>query len=275
MNYRHAFHAGNHADCLKHALLLALLETFHRKPTPFRVLDTHAGRGRYDLAAEEARRTGEWLRGAGRLQGVVDGPLAPFVAAIRAQGFPQAYPGSPALIRAALRPQDALIAVELHPEEHAALRALFAGDRQVAVHRRDGYEALRAFTPFPEKRGLILMDPPFEQEDEFSDLTEAIRAARRKFGAGVMAAWYPIKHRAPVRAFHQAIADGGMRDVVAAELFLREPTDPGRLNGSGLLVVNPPFGFEDAARAILAALLERLGEGEPGQGTALHRVAEE
>lgn len=275
MNYRHAFHAGNHADCLKHALLLALVESFKRKPTPFRVLDTHAGRGLYDLASDEAQRTGEWLRGAGRLQSVTEGPLAPFVAALRAAGFPRAYPGSPALVRAALRPGDMLVCSELHPEEHAELRALFARDSQVAVHRRDGYEAIRAFTPFPEKRGLVLIDPPFEQPGEFDTLAAAIAAAHKKFRNGILAAWYPIKHRAPVRAFHQALKDAAIPDIVAAELFLREPTDPQRLNGSGLLVVNPPWGFEDAARAILAALLDRLGDAEAGQGCAFLRIAQE
>ena len=275
MNYRHAFHAGNHGDCLKHALLLLLLEALRRKDTPFAVLDTHAGRGRYDLSAEESQRSGEWRRGAGRLLGVTDGPLAPFVAALHALKFPRFYPGSPALIRAALRPRDRLIAVELHPEDHAALRAEFARDAQVAVHRRDGYEAIRAFSPFPEKRGLILIDPPFEREDEFSRLASAILEAHKKFRTGVIAAWYPIKHRAPVREFHTALIQGGIRDVVAAEFFLREPTDPQRLNGSGLLIVNPPWQFEAQAAPILAALLERLGDGEAGQGVALSRLAEE
>ena len=275
MNYRHAFHAGNHADCLKHALLLTLLDSFKRKPTAFRVLDTHAGRGTYELGADEARRSGEWLRGAGRLQAVTDGPLAPYVAALRAAGFPRFYPGSPALIRAALRPQDRMVCCELQPDEHTALKALYAGDRQVAVHRRDGYEALRAFTPFPEKRGLILIDPPFEQPAEFETLVTGVVTTNRKFRDGVIAAWYPIKHRSPVRAFHQALADAGLRDIVAAEFFLREPTDPQRLNGSGLLVVNPPYGFEDAALPILDALVARIGDGEAGQGRAFMRIAGE
>jgi len=275
MNYRHAFHAGNHADCLKHALLLVLLQGFKRKPTPFRVLDTHAGRGTYDLGAEEARRSGEWLRGAGRLQAVTDGPLAPYLAALHAAGFPRAYPGSPALVRAALRPDDRLVCCELQPEEHAALKAAFAGDRQVAVHRRDGYEALRAFTPFPEKRGLVLIDPPFERPDEFDTLATGVVTTNKRFRNGVVAAWYPIKHRAPVRAFHQALRDADVRDIVAAELHLREPTDPQRLNGSGLLVVNPPYGFEEAATAILDALVEGIGDGEAGQGRAFMRIAGE
>ncbi|CAH0304286.1 23S rRNA (adenine(2030)-N(6))-methyltransferase RlmJ [Roseomonas sp. CECT 9278] len=274
MNYRHAFHAGNHADCLKHALLLLLVSALRRKPAPFAVLDTHAGRGIYDLSADEAARTGEAARGALRLADVVDGPLAPFVAALRAQGFPARYPGSPALIRAALRPGDRLACCELHPEDHAALRGLFAREAEVAVHRRDAWEAIRALTPFPEKRGLVLIDPPFEQEEEFARLVAAIAEVNRRFRAGIVAAWYPVKHRAPVRDFHDALRATGVRDIVAAELWLREPTDPRRLNGSGLLVVNPPFGFVPAAEALLSALLPLLGT-EPGAGLSLTQVTPE
>ena len=274
MNYRHAFHAGNHADCLKHALLLVLLDALRRKDAPFAVLDTHAGCGMYDLSAEQAARTGEAARGALRLQGITEGPLAPFVAALAAQGFPARYPGSPALIRAALRPQDRLACCELHPEDHATLHAHFRDDRQVAVHKRDAYEAIRALTPFPERRGLVLMDPPFEQEDEFGRLAAAITELNRRFRAGILAAWYPVKHRAPVRDFHDALRASGVRDVLAAEMWLREPTDPRRLNGSGLLVVNAPFGFEQTAGEILSALLAAL-ESEPGAGIAVSRVAPE
>ncbi len=274
MNYRHAFHAGNHADCLKHALLLLLLDALRRKATPFAVLDTHAGRGAYDLSAEEATRTGEAARGALRLADVTEGALLPFVEALRAQGFPARYPGSPAVMRAALRPGDRLACCELHPEDHAALRALFARDPQVAVHRRDAWEAIRALTPFPEKRGLVLIDPPFEQEEEFARLVAAIAELNRRFRAGIVAAWYPVKHRAPVRDFHDALRATGVRDMVAAEMWLREPTDPRRLNGSGLLVVNPHFGFEAAAQAVLDDLLARLG-AEAGAGVAITRVAAE
>ncbi len=274
MNYRHAFHAGNHADCLKHALLVWLLGALARKPAPFAVLDTHAGRGMYDLSAGEAQRTGEAAKGALRLVAVQDGPLAPYLDALRAQGFPARYPGSPALARAALRDGDRLACCELHPEDHAALRAHFARDRQVAVHRRDAWEAIRALTPFPERRGLVLMDPPFEREDEFARLAEAIIELNRRFRAAIVAAWYPVKHRAPVRDFHDALQASPVRDVVAAEMWLREPTDPRRLNGSGLLVVNPPYGFEAAAEAVLSALLAAL-ETEPGAGVAVTRVVGE
>ncbi|MFC7475347.1 23S rRNA (adenine(2030)-N(6))-methyltransferase RlmJ [Dankookia sp. GCM10030260] len=276
MNYRHAFHAGNFADCMKHALLVWLLRALAAKEKPFRVLDTHAGIGRYDLGtASEAERTGEWRRGIGRLLGVEDGPLADYVALVRAAGAPEYYPGSPALVASLLRPQDHLLACELHPDDHATLRAAFRRDAQVSVHHRDGWEALKALTPFPEKRGLVLVDPPFEQEGEFERLAQGIALVSHRFRGAIQACWYPLKHRAPVRAFHTALQDAGLRDLVAAEIWLREPTDPQRLNGCGLLVANPPWKFEAEGGAILAALLDKLGDDEPGQGWAMTRVAAE
>ncbi len=275
MNYRHAFHAGNFADCMKHALVVALVRRLAVKDTPFRVLDTHAGIGAYDLTGSEAERTGEWKRGVGRLLAIEDGPLAEWLELVRRAGFPPRYPGSPALIRMLLRPRDRLVLCELHEEDSATLRTLFRGDPQTAVHKRDAWEALSALTPFAEKRGLVLVDPPFEQEGEFERMTEALATVAHRFRAGVQAHWYPIKHRAPVRAFHTAIAESGVRDILTCELWLREPTDPQRLNGCGLVVVNPPWKFEEEARAILAALLEHLGDGEPGQGFAVSRLAEE
>lgn len=278
MNYRHGFHAGNHADCLKHALLVWLLGALARKPAPFAVLDAHAGAGAHALDGPEAARTGEWRDGVGRLladPGPDDPALAPWLDLVRRLGWPGTYPGSPALVRALLRPGDRLAAVELHPEEHARLRARFGGDDRVAVHRRDAWEALGALTPFPERRGLVLLDPPFERPGEFARLADALPPLRRRFRAAVVAAWYPVKHRAPVRAFRDALRERDVRDAVAAELWLREPTDPARLNGSGLLVVNPPFGFEAAAAGILASLLAGLGTGEAGQGWAVERMTPE
>jgi 23S rRNA (adenine2030-N6)-methyltransferase len=275
MNYRHAFHAGNFCDVMKHALLVALLRGLLAKDKPFRVLDTHAGIGAYDLAATPATRTGEAARGIARVADVTEGPLADYAALVRAGGYPRHYPGSPALMRALLRPADRLVLCELHPEDHASLKARYRRDPQVAVHARDAWEAIDALTPFPERRGLVLIDPPFEQEGEFERLADALARLRHRFRAGLLAAWYPIKHRTPVRAFHQALRDAGVADCLAAELTLREPTDPTRLNGCGLLVANAPFGFAPAAEAILAALLPRLAQGEAGSGAGLTRVTAE
>ena len=277
MNYRHAYHAGNFGDCLKHALLVWLLRALARKPTPFFVLDTHAGAGRADLTTGPAKRTGEWRAGIARLLDAPPPPLADYVALVQSLGL---YPGSPAIVRALLRPDhampgDRLACCELHPEDAAALRGQFRGDRQVAVHHRDGYAALGALLPPAQRRGLVLLDPPFEQPGEFDRLAAGLTLARTRFATGVLAAWYPIKHRTPVRLFHEAVAASGLRDVVAGELYLREPLDPERLSGCGLLVVAPPWGFETEAPAILAALLDRLGTREPGEGTALLRLVAE
>jgi 23S rRNA (adenine2030-N6)-methyltransferase len=272
MNYRHAFHAGNFADCMKHALLVWLMRAMARKPAGFAVLDTHAGIGRYDLSAGPAERTGEWRAGIARLLDDPPAALADYVGLVGQCGL---YPGSPALIRAMLRPQDRLSCCELHPEDAALLRRGFAGDAQVAVHERDGWEALGALLPPRERRGLTLIDPPYEATDEFARLVRGLRAGHARFASGVFAAWYPIKHRAPVRGFHLALRESGLRDIVAAELWLREPLDAARLNGCGLVVVNPPFRFEQEAAPILRALLDRLGTREAGEGFALERIVDE
>ena len=274
VNYRHAFHAGNFADVVKHALLVALLRGLLAKDKPFRVLDTHAGIGSYDLSAPEPQRTGEWRDGIGRVVDSADPALADYLDQVRAAGWPALYPGSPALTRTLLRAEDRLVLCELHPEDHATLRALFRGDDRVAVHKRDAWEAITALTPFPERRGLVLIDPPFEEEGEFDRLADSLATLRHRFRAGVLAAWYPIKHRAPVRAFHAALKDRTVADCLACELTLREPTDPTRLNGCGLLVANAPFGFESRARTILDSLLPLLARSEDG-GAGVTRVTEE
>ena len=272
MNYRHAFHAGNFADCMKHSLLVWLLRAMARKPAGYCVLDTHAGIGRYDLTAGPAARTGEWQSGIGRLLETPQPALADYIGLVRTLGL---YPGSPAIARALQRPQDRLICCELHEEDAATLRLNFARDPQVSVHRRDAWEALTALLPPKERRSIILIDPPYERSDEFAQLTSALHAGWMKFRAGVFVAWYPIKHRAPVRDFHASLLASGIRDVVAAELLLREPLDPARLNGCGLIVVNPPFGFMDAAPDILRALLDRLAPDAAGAGFVMLRLADE
>ena len=277
MNYRHAFHAGSAADCVKHALLAEALGLLSRKPAAFAVLDTHAGPGPVPLAGPEAGRTGEWRQGIARLLDAAPPELAAFLALARAAGLDDGrYPGSPALIRAALRPADALIACELHPEDVLSLRAGLNADPRCAVHHRDGYDAINALLPpRAHKRGLVLIDPPFEQPDEFARLAAAITRARARFPAAGVLAWYPIKSRAPSRAFHAGLVDAGLRDLVAFELCLRAPLDPARLNGSGVLAASPPYGLEQAAPALLKALLARLGDGEDGAETRIVRIAYE
>lgn len=272
MNYRHAFHAGNFGDCVKHALLVWLLRALQRKATPLFVLDTHAGVGRYDLEHGPAARTGEWRQGIARLLDDTPAPLADYVGLVRSLGL---YPGSPALIRALLRPADRLACCELHPEDFFELRRNFARDSLVGVHHRDAWEALRALLPPKQRRGLILIDPPFENPQEFTQLLDGLAAGHARFPTGVFFAWYPIKHRAPVRDFHARLQQSGMRDIVCAELCLRGPLDPARLNGCGVVVINPPFRFAAEMPPILHALLDRLGGREAGEGIALQRLVDE
>lgn len=272
MNYRHAFHAGNFADCVKHALLVWLLRALARKAAPFFVLDTHAGTGRYDLGSDAAQRSGEWHDGIGRLLADPAPPLADYVALVERLGL---YPGSPVLIRALLRENDRLACCELHPEDVVALRRAFMGDPQVAVHYRDGWEAVTALLPPPQRRGLVLIDPPFEARDEYARIVAAFRSIATRFSGGIVAAWYPIKHRAPVRAMQAALQEAGITDLISAELWLRPPLDPARLNGCGLLVRHPPWQFETGATAILAALCDRLGSHDSESSYAVQRVTDE
>lgn len=272
MNYRHAYHAGNFGDCLKHALLVWLFRALQRKPAPLFVLDSHAGAGRYRLDEGPAVRTGEWRNGIVGLLGNPPPALADYVSLVQTLGL---YPGSPAIAQALMRIDDRMACCELHPEEADNLRRLFRGDRRVGVHLRDGWEALGALLPPQEKRGLVLIDPPFEDPQEFTALTRGLAAGWRRFRTGVFAAWYPIKRRAPVRQFMTDLCDSGIRDVLTAELLLREPVDPGRLNGCGMLVVNPPYRFEQEVQPILTALLDRLGTREPGETAEIRRIADE
>lgn len=273
MNYRHAFHAGNHADVLKHVVLLALLDAFGRKPAPFFVLDTHAGRGRYALAAPESRRGGEAAGGILRLA-ELDPAGAPeaigrylrAVAACNPAGALEVYPGSPLLAAQALRAQDRMAACELQPEEAAALKDLFAGDGRIAVHRRDGYEAVKALLP-PGRgeariaRGLVLIDPPYEaQEAEYPRVIEALKEVLARWPQATCAVWYPIKRRRSLHPFLRRAAALPARAALLAELQPRPDDSPLRLNGSGMLVLNPPWRLEEALAPALPVLRQALGE---------------
>lgn len=283
MNYRHAFHAGNFADCMKHALLVWLVGALQRKPAPIFVLDTHAGTGRYDLTAEDASRTGEAEGGILRLLADPPSALGDFLGLVRRiqdgggsrVRSENLYPGSPLLIRALLRPDDRLACCELHDQDYPALHRLFARDPQTVTHHRDAWESLGALLPPKQKRGLVLIDPPFEAPDEFDRLARGLATGHARFPTGVFAAWYPIKRLAAVRGFHHAMRATGIRDIVTAELLLREPLDPSRLNGCGLLVINPPFRFESEALPLLQALRDRLCGAEPGAAATITRLADE
>jgi 23S rRNA (adenine2030-N6)-methyltransferase len=261
MNYRHAFHAGNFADVMKHALLARIMIHLRQKESAFRVIDTHAGSGVYDLAGEEAGRTGEWRDGIGRLADAslakpVAELLAPYLDAVRAtnpSGRITRYPGSPALIRHWLRAQDRLIACELEPHAAASLRQHFHGDARTRTIAIDGWTALLAYIPPKERRGLVLIDPPFEKADEFETLGRALLAAHRKWPTGTYLAWYPIKDERACAAFSRELARSGIGKVLQAELIVRAPSAEG-LRGSGLIVLNPPWTLESELQTLLPAL---------------------
>lgn len=275
MNYRHAYHAGNFADVVKHAVLCRLVEYLKQKDKAFRVIDTHAGIGRYDLASAEAGKTGEWQGGIGRLLEVPLEPraaalIAPYLEAVRAQnpdGGVRHYPGSPLIVRHLLRKQDRLTAIELHPQDAARLRTVFDGDFQVRVIELDGWLALGAHLPPKEKRGLVLIDPPFEEEGEFSRLVDGLQKAHRRWPGGIYALWYPIKDRKAVSGFRAALKQAGIPKLLDIGFEIRPASNEPSLDGSGLVVVNPPFTLEGELRQLLPALHKALAVRQPSRWT--------
>jgi 23S rRNA (adenine2030-N6)-methyltransferase len=282
MNYRHAFHAGNFADVMKHAALALLIERLKAKETPFRVIDTHAGIGLYDLKGDEAGRTGEWHGGIGRLYGRLLSPpladlFAPYLAAVKAandDGALRYYPGSPTIIRHLLRPQDRLTLTELHPEDAKALAARYAGDRQVKVIELDGWLALGSFVPPKERRGLVLVDPAFEERDEFDRLARGFRDAHRRWPNGIYALWYPVKDLPAVDRFRASLKESGIPKILRAELMIRSRATAGLFNGAGLILCNAPWHFEDSLTAMLAALKPILAAG-PGATVLIDPISGE
>lgn len=263
MNYRHIFHAGNPADVMKHAVVALILRHLCAKPTPFCVIDTHAGLGGYDLLSAQAQRTLEYQDGIGRLFGapLPHPALAPYLEAVRTlnrDGILRRYPGSPRLSRALMRPQDRLVVAELHPEDAATLKGEFAGDRQVTVLEADAYRVMRTQVPPRERRGLVLVDPPFEQTDEFARLAEGLAAAHRRWPTGIYALWYPIKERPAVWRFHEAVERTGIPKILIVELTWHDEDTHLRLNGSGMLIVNPPWQLDETLAELLPALHDAL-----------------
>jgi 23S rRNA (adenine2030-N6)-methyltransferase len=275
MNYRHAYHAGNFADVLKHAVLALVVDYLKRKPAPFRIIDTHAGSGLYALDSEHAAKTGEWEGGIGRLLGSAAAPLppavaarmAPYLDAVRAENGGtglRLYPGSPLIARRLMRQQDALVLNELHPEEHGRLKAVIGRDHRVKVLQLDGWLGLKAQLPPKERRGLILIDPPFEQDRELERMAEGLAEGARRFATGVYLAWYPIKDARPLAKLYRAVASlpgaASADKALRVELMLRRPVDPERLNGCGLLVINPPHTLAADLAALLPEMARRLSD---------------
>jgi 23S rRNA (adenine2030-N6)-methyltransferase len=283
MNYRHAFHAGNFADVLKHALLARLILYLTRKETPFRIIDTHAGEGAYDLSAEAAERTGEWRAGIGRLADLsaaapaIRELLAPYLDIVGprdAEGRPLVYPGSPLIATRMMRAQDRGIFCELRPDAFDALQTRFSRDKRVKTIHLDGYIGLSAFVPPKERRGLVLVDPPFEQRDESETMLASFLDAHRKWPTGIYALWRPIKDEGESRRFLDALRASGVRKSLRLDLSVGGAGEDQRLRRTGLVVVNPPFTFEAEARALAAFLAERLAQG-PGAGCEVEWVVGE
>ena len=262
MNYRHAFHAGNHTEVFKHAALVFILERLLEKPQPFAVLDTHAGLGLYDLASEQAQKTKEYEDGVARVFGE---PLAsaPGYSKLIADLNPTAlttYPGSPEIVARHLRDQDRLIACELHPADAATLKARYRHNPRVSVHERDGYEAIRGLLPPPERRGLVFIDPPYEQTDEADWLAWALAEGLQRWSTGVFLAWYPLKDRRIADTLSRAAVETPFPKALRAE-FLPYAPDEASLPGSGLLICNTPWKLDDRLTALCRDLSTKLGAG--------------
>ena len=277
MNYRHAFHAGSFSDVLKHAVLARILVHLKRKEAPFRFIDTHAGAGRYDLSGDEARRSPEWREGIARVlmarpPAPVGELLRPYLQAVGphdAEGRPVAYPGSPAIAQTLMRAQDRIALCEANPDEREALIAALGRDRRLSIVSTDGYVALNAYLPPKERRGVILIDPPFEAPGESDRILRALDRALRKWPSGAYVAWRPIRDARDDARFLNAVAALGAPNVLRLELDIgpgpigahgQEP-----LTRAGLLVVNPPHPLVGEARTLLPWLAQTLGRGEGGK----------
>jgi 23S rRNA (adenine2030-N6)-methyltransferase len=273
MNYRHAFHAGNHGDVLKHAVMARILTYLTRKDGALAVLDAHAGIGRYDLSSVEALKTGEWRGGIARVlhaarDDLANALLLPYLDAVRclnSNGALQYYPGSPAIALSLLRPQDRLLVNELHPADHATLVERFAGDHRVHVFATDALTAIKAQLPFPEKRGLVLIDPAFEVTDEAVRIARMVQQGLRRMAHVCMMIWYPVTTQSFADVLCAGLDVVGAKSALRAELLVRPPSDHGGLAGSGLVVINPPWTLEGELQHLLPRLAYMLGENGQGQ----------
>jgi len=282
MNYRHSYHAGNYADVLKHAVLAQIITYLKRKDPAFRVIDTHAGIGAYDLSSAEAQKTGEWREGVGRVMAAQLSPdlaafLAPWLDTVKTlnpDGGIKNYPGSPQLTRLLLRKQDRLTAIELHPDDTKQLRRVFEGDFQVRVIELDGWLALGGHLPPKEKRGLVLIDPPFEADGEYDRLIDGLARATRRFPGGTYVLWHPIKADSPLASFDKKLIALNRPRTLSVRMLARANTNAPGLNGSGLVIINPPFTLEAELKAVLPELARLLAQG-PGAGPDIRMLVGE
>lgn len=264
MNYRHSFHAGNFADVLKHAVLMRVLAYLMQKEAPIRVIDTHAGAGFYDLKGDDALRTGEWVDGIARLRKQtfrqdVENILAPYRNALAALCISdRTYPGSPALIQHILRAQDRASFNELHRETCWMLRDNLGRDGRIVINPLDAYIAWKAQIPPPEKRGLVLVDPPFEEPGEFDRMAEGLAIMGRKWPIGTAILWYPLKDRRAITGFERQCRESAFFKLLVVEIHVDDPTSTGPLTGCGLLIANPPWTLADELALLLPALCKAL-----------------
>jgi 23S rRNA (adenine2030-N6)-methyltransferase len=268
VNYRHSFHAGNSADVVKHCLLIALVRALQIKPSALTLIDTHAGCGLYDLFGDQAKRTGEAAGGVLRAFADTNPLLDDYRAAVTAVndgGEPRLYPGSPRILAQLLRPQDGLILNEKHPEDAGALRAAMRGT-PAAVHQRDAYELWLAMLPTRTPRGLVLVDPPYEQTDERARITATLAAAHRKWAHGVTVIWYPLKDRPMHQRWKDKLRRLGIDKFLTVEHWLYDADQPGLYNGAGLFIINPPYAFTQGLPPLSEALRAALApEGHRGE----------
>ncbi|CAM1628426.1 Ribosomal RNA large subunit methyltransferase J [Bartonella apihabitans] len=275
MNYRHIYHAGNFADVFKHIIIARIIEYLKKKDHAFRVIDTHAGIGVYDLASEEAQKTGEWIDGIGR---ILHQPIAPDIELLIKPWLDVVndlnggnsskltrYPGSPYLERKLLRKQDRLTAIELHEADYKKLANNFAGDYQARIIHLDGYLALGAHVPPKEKRGLIVVDPPFEKTDEFERLIEGLEKAYKRFSGGIYALWYPVKHYNELNWFMNELKSTSIPKILRLELRIKQRSEMPGLDGCGMIIVNPPYVLPQEMSKLKAFLLDRLGVDKHAQ----------
>jgi len=267
--YRHLFHAGNFADVFKHALLARLLIALGKKDKPYCYLDTHAGIGRYDLTHAWAQKAREYETGISRLWDRDDIPpaLAPYLDTVKAENTGRKlrfYPGSPRIAKRFVRPIDRIVLSELNKTDFAALKTLFERERRIAVHLLDGYQALKAFLPPKERRGLVLIDSSFDRAGEFARITEALSEAHARWETGMVAIWYPLMEAAAMRNFEHDIGKLGIRKILKLELKIRERDLNATIPGCGMLIVNPPWRFEDEARPLLRWLWSALSDKGAG-----------
>jgi 23S rRNA (adenine2030-N6)-methyltransferase len=268
VNYRHAFHAGNFADVLKHAVLAFIIRYLQTKPGPIRIIETHAGAGLYDLGSEAAARTSEWKEGVGRMEAAFDAEaeaaLAPYrdvLAAIRGKHGPRSYPGSPLIAQHMMRPSDAYVGAEMHPRTFAQLVDALGADRRCRVTETDGWRVLRAGTPPPERRGIILIDPAFESGDEWATATSEVLAAIRKWPTGCFMIWHPLKNPRQADDLARALRPASSH-LLRAELMVDDLASAAKLAGCGLQIVNPPWTLEAALQRLLPQLAERLARSD-------------